>query len=119
MAGEYGSSATYVIESWPKHFAAQAPVVSDFRLFRRRGRCRRCVQPGGACLAGARCFSLAFCHYLRPGCENIPEAEDWKEKHAGSAGTYGRHSHRGEHRIINILMTFARCRCAVVLFPCR
>ncbi|EJF3872803.1 MFS transporter, partial [Salmonella enterica] len=49
---------------------------------------------------------IIFALWLR---KNIPEAEDWKEKHAGKAPvrTMVDILYRGEHRIINILMTFA------------
>ncbi|SUG45543.1 Sialic acid transporter (permease) NanT [Salmonella enterica subsp. arizonae] len=49
---------------------------------------------------------IIFALWLR---KNIPEAEDWKEKHEGKAPvrTMVDILYRGEHRIINILMTFA------------
>jgi SHS family sialic acid transporter-like MFS transporter len=47
-----------------------------------------------------------FALWLR---KNIPEAEDWKEKHEGKAPvrTMVDILYRGEHRVINILMTLA------------
>ena len=49
---------------------------------------------------------IIFALWLR---KNIPEAEDWKEKHAGKAPvrTMVDILYRGEHRIANIVMTLA------------
>ncbi|BBU80515.1 hypothetical protein EIMP300_19150 [Escherichia coli] len=49
---------------------------------------------------------IIFALWLR---KNIPEAEDWKEKHGGKAPvrTMVDILYRGEHRIANIVMTLA------------
>ena len=58
---------------------------------------------------------IIFALWLR---KNIPEAEDWKEKHEGKAPvrTMVDILYRGEHRVINILMTIAAAtRCGSAL----
>ncbi len=64
--------------------------------------------PWCSSVAGARCFLTGILPLSSPWLKTFPEVEDWKEKHAGKAPVRndGRHSYRGEHRII-ILMTFA------------
>ncbi|XNM43111.1 hypothetical protein ACLK10_17995 [Escherichia coli] len=108
---EYGSSATYVIESWPKHLRNKASgfLISGFSVGAVVAACRSIAwwfRSG----VGVRCSLSAFCQSsLLSGCVKTSGSEDWKEKHAGKAPvrTMVDILYRGEHRIANIVMTLA------------
>ncbi len=128
MAGEYSSSSTYVIESWPQHLRNKASgfLISGFSVGSvLSAQVYRFVVPafGWRALFAVGLVPIVVALWLR---RSLPESEDWtraNEERAARKAEGGTHAvdmfttlYKGPRAVLNIVLTVVTFAALLLIF---
>jgi SHS family sialic acid transporter-like MFS transporter len=128
MAGEYSSSSTYVIESWPQHLRNKASgfLISGFSIGSvLSAQVYRFVVPafGWRALFAVGLVPIVVALWLR---RSLPESEDWtraNEQRAARKAEGGTHAvdmfttlYKGPRAVLNIVLTVVTFAALLLIF---